>query len=194
MLVGLQFIAAHVAGNSSFLEALKRMPAQAQPGLDRAVPRIREFVQTNAFADYVFLGQGPFYGLACEGQLKVKEMSCSYAQCFHTLEFRHGPKSIVGPETLIAFFLSERGYDAEREVLEEVKSLGGTTLVISNHADDRTRKVADLLVELGLEVDEFARLAASIVPCQLLGLFTGLKKGHNPDRPRHLSRAVILDE
>jgi len=42
-------------------------------------------------------------------------------------------------------------------------------------------------------VPEYARLAAYALPGQLLGLATGLKKGYDPDRPRHLSRAVILN-
>jgi glucosamine--fructose-6-phosphate aminotransferase (isomerizing) len=88
-------------------------------------PRIREFLSARQFADYVCPGQGPFYGLACETALKITEMSASDAQSFHTLEFRHGPKAIVSPETLVIFLLSERGYDAECDVLEEIKNLGG---------------------------------------------------------------------
>jgi glucosamine--fructose-6-phosphate aminotransferase (isomerizing) len=125
--------------------------------------------------------------------LKVKEMSCSYAQCFHTLEFRHGPKSIVSRETLVTFLLSETGYEAEREVLEEVKGLGGVTLAITNLADSPARRAADFLVELNLDVPEYARLAAFIFTGQLLGLMTGVKKGMDPDRPRNLTRAVILN-
>jgi hypothetical protein len=29
---------------------------------------------------------------------------------------------------------------------------------------------------------------------QLTGLYTGLRKGLDPDNPRHLSRVVVLDE
>jgi glucosamine 6-phosphate synthetase-like amidotransferase/phosphosugar isomerase protein len=29
---------------------------------------------------------------------------------------------------------------------------------------------------------------------QLLGLYTGIKKGLDPDRPRHLSRVVVLED
>jgi fructoselysine-6-P-deglycase FrlB-like protein len=47
---------------------------------------------------------------------------------------------------------------------------------------------------LQLPLPELARLAPSLVPGQLLALFTGLKKGLNPDTPRHLSRAVILED
>jgi glutamine---fructose-6-phosphate transaminase (isomerizing) len=135
---------------------------------------IREFVHRHDFADYVFLAQGPLAGIASEGQLKVAEMSCSYAQMFHTLEFRHGPKAIVGPETLVTFLLSESA-EAEQEVLEEVKQLGATTLVITNRADAVARNCADLLVELKLDVPEYYRLIAYVLPLQLLGLYTGLK-------------------
>ena len=82
-------------------------PSRSLRGLSE---NIQQFVAQHDFADYVCLGQGPFYGLACEYALKVTEMSVSYAQSFHTLEFRHGPKSIVSPQTLLIFLLSEAGY------------------------------------------------------------------------------------
>jgi len=193
MLLGLQVLAATVGKQNAFLESLRKLPALAQTALDPMPPRLQQFVDGHDFADYVFLGQGPFYGMASEAMLKVKEMSCSYAQCFHTLEFRHGPKAIVSAETLLTFFLSESGYEAEREVLEEVKSLGGTTVVVTNTADDAARRSADILVELNLDVAEYARLTTYLLTGQLLGLFTGLKKGFDPDRPRNLSRAVVLE-
>lgn len=194
MLIGLQYVAATVGKQNAFLESLRKMPAEAQKILGGLDARVEQFVRSHDFADYVFLGQGPLYGIACESMLKVKEMSCSYAQCFHTLEFRHGPKAIVGPETLVSFLLSEAGFQPEREVLEEIKGLGGTTLVVANAADDGARRAADFLVEIGLSGPEFSRLAPYLFTGQLLGLFTGLKKGLDPDRPRHLSRVVILSE
>jgi glucosamine 6-phosphate synthetase-like amidotransferase/phosphosugar isomerase protein len=41
--------------------------------------------------------------------------------------------------------------------------------------------------------DELALLAPYTVPCQLMGFFTGLRKGLNPDEPKNLTRVVILD-
>ncbi len=193
MLLGLQSLAAWFANRQEITAGLRQLPAGVQPILDSVNRRIQEFVKTRTFADYVFLGQGPLFGIASEGQLKIKEMSCSYAQVFHTMEFRHGPKAIVGPETFITFLLSETGYAAEREVLEEIKELGGTTLVIANKADAATRRKADFLVELGLEIPECVRLVAYLITCQLLGLYTGLKKGYDIDKPRNLARAVILN-
>jgi glutamine---fructose-6-phosphate transaminase (isomerizing) len=193
MLLALQALAATVAGDEVFLQALQRMPALAESLPASLYERIGEFVSANKFADYVYLGQGPFYGLACEAALKITEMSCSYAQPFHTLEFRHGPKAILGPEVLVTLLLSEGGQEAELDVLEEVKRLGATTLVVSNAAGKRVRENADLLVELRFDVPEYARLGAYIIAGQLLGLATALKRGFNPDQPRNLSRVVVLE-
>jgi len=193
MLLTLQALAAVLAGDANFSAALDQMPGAAQASGVELPRRIREFVHAHSFDDYVCLGQGPFYGLACEYALKVMEMSLSYAQSFHTLEFRHGPKSIVNPETLLVFFLSEGGYEAESELLGEMKSLGATILAVANRADARVRGAADLVVELSLDLPELARLALALLPGQLLGLYTGLHKGLDPDTPRNLSRVVTLE-
>jgi len=66
--------------------------------------------------------------------------------------------------------------------------------VVTNHANERVRAVADMSVELAIDLPELIRLAPSLVAGQLLGLYTGLKKRLDPDSPRHLSRAVILDD
>jgi glucosamine--fructose-6-phosphate aminotransferase (isomerizing) len=194
MLLTLQALAAVIAGNSEFLNSLPLMSQAVAPLLPTLPEKLRAFISGHDFDDYVYLGQGPFYGLACEGALKVTEMSVSYAQSFHTLEFRHGPKSIVGPETLLVFLLSESGYQAECEALREMKSLGATTLVVTNRADSTVRAASDLVVELRLDAPEYARLAPYLFVGQLLGLHTGLKKGLDPDSPRNLSRVVLLDD
>src|SRR5207244_2443737 len=37
---------------------------------------------------FVYLGAGALYGIASEGGLKLQEMSLSYAQTFHPMEYR----------------------------------------------------------------------------------------------------------
>jgi glucosamine--fructose-6-phosphate aminotransferase (isomerizing) len=194
MLLTLQALAATVGGKLEFLTALSHIVTPAEK-LSSSLPgRVREFVIHHDFEDYVCLAQGPLFGIASEIALKLTEMSVSYGQVFHTLEFRHGPKSIVSEKTLIMFLLSETSYKAELEVLEEIKKLGGKTLVVTNQADARARAAADLLVEVSADGPELARVALFPMTGQLLGLYTGLHKGHDPDRPRNLSRVVVLEE
>jgi len=66
--------------------------------------------------------------------------------------------------------------------------------VVTNRAEDRARRAADFLVELGADGPELARLPLYLPAQQLLGLYTGIKKGLDPDRPRHLSRVVVLED
>ena len=193
MLISLQWIAAKRAGNAAFCNSLEVMAPQFAVRIRSLAEQMKEFVGRNSFEDYVFLGQGPFHGIAREAALKVMEMSCSYSQSFHTLEFRHGPKAIVTPETVLTFFISQTGQQAEVEVLEEMKDLGGVTITVCNKANEDIRKASDIVLELNLPGDELALLAPHIVPSQLMGFFTGVGKGLNPDQPKNLTRVVVLD-
>jgi glucosamine--fructose-6-phosphate aminotransferase (isomerizing) len=193
MLLGLQYTGASLVGNEAFCRALMDLPAQTAPVMEMYAPQVRDFVSGHSFEDYVVLAQGPLFGIASETMLKITESSTSYSQVFHSMEFRHGPKSIVGAETLLIFLLSETSYDQEVKVLKEMKALGATTLVIANALDTHARQSADLAIELSLTVPEYARLAAYLPWGQLCGVYTGLKKGLNPDSPRNLTRVVVLD-
>jgi len=192
MLLALQYLGATISGNDAFCRTLVDLPRQVEPLLKEIPQRLRHFVEGRAFSDFVFLAQGPLFGIASECSLKVTESSCSYAQVFHALEFRHGPKSIAGPETLITFLMSESSYEAEVELLEEMKALGAATMVIANRIDSRAERAADFAVELGLTTLEYARPAAYTVWGQLYGVYYGLKKGLNPDAPKNLTRVVEL--
>ena len=191
MLMALQYIAARLAGQDEFVDALHSLPAALAGLLPIYGPRIREFAQ-RSFDDAAFLGQGALYPIASESALKVMESSSCYAQFFHTLEFRHGPKSIVSEKVLVGALLSETGYKEESAVLLEMKDLGGCTLAIANQLSPEVRRSADLAIELGLPVPELARLVVYLIWGQLLGSHLGLRKGLNPDAPRHLSRVVTL--
>jgi glucosamine--fructose-6-phosphate aminotransferase (isomerizing) len=193
MLLALQQLAALRAGDKEFSAALVRMATHFATARNTMAERMETFVEKHSFADYVFLGQGPFHSIAREAALKVMEMSCSYSQVFHSLEFRHGPKAIVSPDTCLMFFLSERGSGSESEVLSEMKELGGVTIAVCNRANDLVRRSSDLVFELGFGGPELATLAPAVVPAQMLGFFTGIKKNLNPDSPRNLTRVVILD-
>jgi len=72
--------------------------------------------------------------------------------------------------------------------------LGGATVVVTNRANTRVKAAADLLVEFDSEAPEWAQLPLFLPAQQLMGLYTGTKKGLDPDRPRHLSRVVVLEE
>jgi glucosamine--fructose-6-phosphate aminotransferase (isomerizing) len=185
-------LGAKLAGDASLAAALERLPEKASAWLRANADKIRALGTQRRFADFVFLGQGAHYWLAQEAALKMTEMSSSYAQAYHTLEFRHGPKSIASKDTLITFFLSDSAAEEESLLVPELKKLGAAIFVVANRASAALRRDCDLLIELGLDEPEYTRLALTAIPAQLLGLAVGLRKGLNPDVPKNLTRAVVL--
>jgi glutamine---fructose-6-phosphate transaminase (isomerizing) len=192
ILLSFQRLALQFVGDNHFSTALNNFPQKGQVWLDANAEKIQEFASARQFKDYVFLGQGAHYWLAQEGGLKITEMSSSYAQVYHSLEFRHGPRSIAGPDTLITFLMSDVAAEAEAKLCAELKELKAATCVVVNRASSELRKHADLLIELALDGPEFARYAVSAITAQLLGVSIGLRKGLDPDAPKNLTRAVVL--
>ena len=172
--------------------ALDGLPEKTAAWLAANADKIRALGTKRRFADFVFLGQDAHYWLAQEAALKMTEMSSSYAQAYHTLEFRHGPKSIASKETLITFFLSDAAEEEESLLVGELKKLGAATFVVVNRAKPALRRDSDLVIELGMDEPEYSRLALTAIPAHLLGLAVGLRKGLNPDVPKNLTRAVVL--
>jgi glutamine---fructose-6-phosphate transaminase (isomerizing) len=185
-------LGAKFSGDAGLLSALDGFPAKTATWLAVNADKIRSFGAKRRFADFVFLGQGAHYWLAQEAALKLTEMSSSYAQAYHTLEFRHGPKSIASADTLVTFLLSDAAGEEESSLVGELKKLGAVTLVVANRRTPALRRQSDLLIELASDEPEYARLARAAIPAQLLGLAVGLGKGLDPDVPKNLTRAVVL--
>jgi glucosamine--fructose-6-phosphate aminotransferase (isomerizing) len=132
---------------------------------------------------YYFLGSGPRYGLACELNLKMKEMALCFSEPFHFMEFRHGPMSMVTPSTLLVGLLSERNRDYEHAVLDEMRQRGARLLVMAE---------TDADVAFASGVDESLRNALYLPIGQLLAFERSLHKSLDPDRPHSLDAVVRL--
>lgn len=192
MLLAFERLGALLSGDVREASPLENLPAKGGAWLDANAGKIQAFAAKRKFDDFVFLGQGAHYWIAQEAGLKITEMSSSYAQVYHTLEFRHGPRSIASRETLITFFISDAAAEEEELLVRELKELGAATFVVTNRATPLLKECSDLCMELGMDEPEFARLAMAAIPAHLLGAGVGLRKGLNPDAPVNLTRAVVL--
>jgi glucosamine--fructose-6-phosphate aminotransferase (isomerizing) len=121
--------------------------------------------------------------------LKMKEMSLSPSEAFHFLEFRHGPKSVVAPGTLVIGLLSDAAYIEEIKVLAEMRALGAKVLALVENNEDLP---ADYVVELHSGVRELHRSVLFLPVLQLLAFYRSVEKGLDPDRPNNLDAVVRL--
>ncbi|MBT2391190.1 SIS domain-containing protein [Streptomyces maoxianensis] len=113
---------------------------------------------------WTFLGQGWTYGLALEAGLKMREAAGAWTESYPAMEYRHGPISITGPGRVAWVF----GTLPEGLSLD-VARVGGTLV-----ARQETDPLADLI--------RAQRLAVTLAE----------SRGFDPDRPRNLTRSVIL--
>ncbi len=193
MLVAATAICA-VLGKSQTLEAMKKMPALGQQIISTTQKLARQLGQDLnqefGFERFYFLGSGSRYGLACEANLKMKEMSLSVSEAFHFLEFRHGPMSMVNDHTLVVGLLSETARSYELEVLQEMKALGGRTMVLTNQSVPE--KSADYQVCFNSGLPEASQGVLYLPFLQMLSYYRAEANGQNPDQPHNLNAVVVL--
>lgn len=137
------------------------------------------------FERVVYLGSGPFQGLAREAALKLLELTDGGLVTIHdsTLGFRHGPKTIVNGRTLVVVFVSNdpltRAYDLDLIAELRADKVAGAVLAVS------AQDVAGEMLKIhGLETaPDSDLLFPYIVPAQLFALHASLDRGLTPDTP-----------
>lgn len=112
---------------------------------------------------YAFLGTGWTVGLAHEAALKMREASQSWTESYPAKEYRHGPIAIAAPNR-VTWMLGEAP-----------EGLSGDVAATGARFEDRP-------------IDGMADL----VRAQRVALARARRAGLDPDRPRNLTRSVIL--
>ncbi|MEU1314869.1 SIS domain-containing protein [Streptomyces tibetensis] len=112
---------------------------------------------------FTFLGRGWTVGLANEAGLKMREAALAWAEAYPAMEYRHGPISVSTAGTATWMF-----GDAPDGLPEQVRGTGASW--IAGHLDP----------------------LAELVRAQRLAVAVAAARGLDPDRPRHLTRSVIL--
>ncbi len=140
--------------------------------------------ENQTFDRFYFLGSGIRYGLACEANLKMKEMTLTHSEAFHFLEFRHGPMSMVGESAVVVGLVSQKNYPQEMAVLQEMEAKGASLLTLGE---------AGTMVAFASGLEENTRAVLYLPVLQLVAYYRSLAKGLNPDQPHNLTAVVRLD-
>ena len=114
-------------------------------------------------AQFTFLGTGWTYGLASEAALKLREAAGFWTEAYPAMEYRHGPIAVTGPGSVV-WLLSP----APEGLADEIAATGGRAW------QSQEPPLAELV--------RVHRVAAALARA----------RGLDPDRPRNLTRSVIL--
>ncbi len=176
-------LAGHDLGASLRLPDVCRQLLSAQNGLAQ---RLGENGDLHRF---FFLGTDALYGIVCEAMLKMKEMSLSYSEAYHTLEFRHGPMSMVGEDSLVIGLISPTSARQELRVLHEMAEMNATVLAISQAPNDFPYQIA-----LPHELPAWSTPILHLPALQLLAYYRAIFNDCDPDQPHHLSAVITLED
>jgi glucosamine--fructose-6-phosphate aminotransferase (isomerizing) len=147
---------------------------------------------------FMLLGRGVHYAIAREGALKMKETAYRQAEAYPAGEVRHGPQALVSeevPAIVIATHDPEDPgsmlrYRKTLEIASELRAKGGEVIAVVNESDAEARQVASCAITVP-STNEYGLAVLEVMPLQLLACYLALNDGIDPDRPRHLSKAVM---
>jgi fructoselysine-6-P-deglycase FrlB-like protein len=116
-----------------------------------------------AATQFTFLGTGWTYGLANEAALKLRESAGMWAESYPAMEYRHGPAAVTDSRSVVWLF-----GPAPAGLTDDIAAAGG--LAWSDATDPM----------------------ASLVRVHKVALAMARARGFDSDRPRNLTRSVIL--
>jgi len=184
MFVAVSAFCARMASRDDLLAAMAGLPKIGGQLIEKYEAFAKELGENLNFDRFYFLGSGIRYGLACEVNLKMKEMTLTHSEPFHFLEFRHGPMSMVNQNAVVVGMLSDANRVHEAKVLSEMRMFGGTVTSLGGAG-------ADVVFESN--IPESVRGVLYLPVLQLMAFYRSVAKGLNPDRPTNLTAVVKLD-
>lgn len=167
-------------------ERFEVLSSLARKVLDN-VEDVKELVDLD-FNRVIYLGAGPFFGLAHEAQLKILELTAGQVATMYEspVGFRHGPKSLINEDTVVLVFGTTTDYTRKYD-LDLVREVAGDQIarrvVLLSDQAFGLENVKEVALGCGGVLNDVYRVFPYIVYGQLFALLTSLKVGNRPDTP-----------
>ncbi|MEA5135202.1 MAG: glutamine--fructose-6-phosphate transaminase (isomerizing) [Candidatus Fimivivens sp.] len=178
---------------ASLVESLSAIPDAVRNvfSCQTAIERAAEGFETSE--DLFFLGRGLDWALACEGSLKLKEISYIHCEACAAGELKHGTISLVTNGTpVIALCTQDKLIPKMLSNIKEVKARGAVVTLVAKQGESVSQDVADTLLLLDALDDMFMPFVAVTV-LQLIAYYTARLRGCDIDKPRNLAKSVTVE-
>ena len=195
-LVALLLLTLALAKRSSNAEAiaqLLQLPELARKTLelDQTIKVLANRFKNKQHA--LFLGRGEMYPIACEGALKLKELSYIHAEAYPAGELKHGPLALVDENMpVIAIAPNDELIEKLKSNLEEVKARGGELIVFADSASRISNTEGVTVIPMPATPALLIPIIYTL-PLQLLAYHVAVLKGTNIDQPRNLAKSVTVE-
>lgn len=185
-------MAMYVGGKKNEIEAMANYAEAARELLVKMDAMAKQIIAENPNLNlFITLGQGVYYGIANECMNKMKEMGIANSEAYYSLEYRHGPMSLVDNNTLVLTLANSATVEYDAKLLTQMKGYGAVTAVIGENVSSAMADASYKLdLTFGYNDMQYAALIGFIG--QFIGYYIAEKKNIDADSPRNLSQAIVL--
>lgn len=146
------------------------------------------------YSNILFIGRGALTAIAQEAALKLKEISYIHAEAYAAGELKHGPIALLDEQMPVVVLAPKNSLtDKLLSNIQEVRARNAPIFIIG---DISIREYINTqegeFFELP-EIPESILPIISVVPMQLLALYTAQILGKNIDQPRNLAKSVTVE-
>jgi glucosamine--fructose-6-phosphate aminotransferase (isomerizing) len=181
------------AKERELVEALRRLPAQAQRTIELAASTEEMAERYAAAAGFMYIGRSFGYPVALEGALKIKEISYLHAEGYAAGELKHGPISLLDPEVpLVAVATRSAVYEKLISNLMEGKARDARVLAIATEGDAQIERLATDVCWVPDTLEPLSTILA-VIPLQLFAYHVAVRRGRDVDQPRNLAKSVTVE-
>lgn len=124
-----------------------------------------------------------------EGSLKLKEVSYIHSEAYQAGELKHGTISLIEEGMpVFAIITEEEIKDKTVSNIEEVKSRGAKTIIISNESWDNQK--LQIVVP---KISPYFQPILIVPTLQLIAYETAKLRGCDIDKPKNLAKSVTVE-
>ena len=175
------------------IKELEEIPQKIKTILSQA-SRVEELAKKyKDFNNFLFLGRKYNLPVALEGALKLKEISYIHAEGYGSGEMKHGPIALIDENfPTFAICPSDSVYEKNVSNIEEIKARKGKVIALATEGNEKIKDLVDDVIYIPKTLEMLTPILV-VIPLQLFAYYMGVLLGRDPDYPRNLAKAVVVE-
>jgi len=171
-----------------------QLPYIMEKVLQRCTDMKKMAKKLSNYKNTLFLGRGMLTPIAQEGALKLKEISYIHAEAYAAGELKHGPIALLDEQMPVLVIAPQNALtDKLLSNIKEVQARNAPLFIIGDQSiKDHIKLKEDEFFELPI-IPESILPIISVIPMQLLALYSAQTLGKNVDQPRNLAKSVTVE-
>ncbi len=176
------------------LNELLALPEKINTTLLKTADKVKELSEEIYNSkDIFFIGRLNDFGTACEGSLKMKEITYINSQSYASGELKHGTISLIENGTpVIAIGSNNKVFSKTVSNIAEVKARGARVFLVTDESEKDSSFFVDDTIYVPSTASEF-QSSLLVIPLQLLSYYTAKRLERDIDKPKNLAKSVTVE-